>query len=158
MKPIALCLIIVGLLFLLRVIDGLNNSNSKSSSAPASTASTNPVENYTGRDDERNPKRITAVGHKSKELSIIHPHWELGGFNTIAISHITFKNNTDTPIGNVKYLFPPFFFFFFFFFYIVSPSFANRCASYFFFFFFSSITKRTRQTSRCAWEYVADNR
>ncbi len=78
-------------------------SSSPSSSTLAAGAGTTDGESFIGKDDFRNPKRVTERD-KGKEISIVRAGWELGGFGAIALWHVTFKNNTDKPIGNLKYI------------------------------------------------------
>lgn len=37
------------------------------------------------------------------QLVVVKASWEKGGFGSIAIWRVTFKNNTDRPIGDIKY-------------------------------------------------------
>lgn len=36
-------------------------------------------------------------------LQVVHTEWEKGGFDSIAIWHVTFFNRSDKPIGNIQY-------------------------------------------------------
>lgn len=105
------CLLIgFGILIGIGVIGRLFHSPSTSPSASGSNSALAyegpPIidpSHYIGQDDPRNPKLVNQF-EKTKELAIVRETWELGGFNTVAIWHVTFKNNTDKPIGNIKYV------------------------------------------------------
>jgi len=40
---------------------------------------------------------------EANPLEVAHSTWRLGGFNTVAIWTVTFRNRSDRPVGNIKY-------------------------------------------------------
>jgi hypothetical protein len=40
---------------------------------------------------------------KNNPLKIVESHWSAGGFGTVGIWKVTFKNRSDKPIGNIRY-------------------------------------------------------
>jgi hypothetical protein len=37
------------------------------------------------------------------DLEVIRKTWRKGGFDTVALMTVTFRNNSDRPIGNIPY-------------------------------------------------------
>lgn len=37
------------------------------------------------------------------QLQVVKSRWEKGGFGTVAVWHVTFRNNGKKPIGNIKF-------------------------------------------------------
>jgi hypothetical protein len=47
--------------------------------------------------------RATAPTVDPTLLEVVHSTWKKGGFDAVAIWHVTFLNRSDKPIGNIRY-------------------------------------------------------
>jgi len=45
----------------------------------------------------------TVAAKPAFAVQVVHCSWRLGGFGVVSLIHVTLKNLTDVPIGNIKY-------------------------------------------------------
>ena len=100
MKLIGLFCLSVFAFFVIRNVVG--GADAPSASITQAFAAGSRPESFLAKDDERNPRRITQHD-RNKELFIARATWDRGegGF---ANWRLVFKNNTDKPIGDLKYV------------------------------------------------------